>query len=245
LICYLYSFAFGLKADVKDNLFFVDESVVAFPCGAYVILYNIETKTQKFLSVSGNLPQNRSILSSSFLESFAASNTTDTGSKWPQYSSGVNANGPQSTSIAAHHSTNPTTRSGPSGAGPASFHGAADHDVGAAVPKRVAHAPHIPSMSFVVTGIAVTLDRKFLAVAEKVTWIEQGGLLSASSPTPQYTSERALVTIWELSTMKRKKILFSQEASTKVSQWSLGALGSKNSRTLVCSSVIIFSEFFG
>ena len=43
---------FGLKADVKGNVLFIDEQTIVYPAGANVILYNIETKTQKFIHMS-------------------------------------------------------------------------------------------------------------------------------------------------------------------------------------------------
>ncbi|KAI8852315.1 WD40-repeat-containing domain protein [Chytridium lagenaria] len=43
---------FGLKGDVKDNIAFLDEQTVIYPAGANAILYNTETKSQKFIPVS-------------------------------------------------------------------------------------------------------------------------------------------------------------------------------------------------
>ncbi|KAG5457124.1 MAG: hypothetical protein BJ554DRAFT_2948, partial [Olpidium bornovanus] len=39
-------------ADVKDNVCFLDEQTIFYPAGANSILYNVETKTQKFIPVS-------------------------------------------------------------------------------------------------------------------------------------------------------------------------------------------------
>ena len=38
---------FGLKADVKNNIFFVEEHLVAYPCGHNVVLLNLETRAQQ------------------------------------------------------------------------------------------------------------------------------------------------------------------------------------------------------
>ena len=41
---------FGLKGDVANNVAFQDEQTIIYPSGSNCILYNIETKTQKFIS---------------------------------------------------------------------------------------------------------------------------------------------------------------------------------------------------
>ncbi|TPX33526.1 hypothetical protein SmJEL517_g03626 [Synchytrium microbalum] len=43
--------AFGLSARVKSNIHFADEQTVLYPAGANVILYNVETKAQRFIPV--------------------------------------------------------------------------------------------------------------------------------------------------------------------------------------------------
>ncbi|KAJ3117421.1 Cilia- and flagella-associated protein 57 [Phlyctochytrium bullatum] len=43
---------FGLKGDVKDNIAYLDEQTVLYPAGSNAILYNTETKTQKFIPVT-------------------------------------------------------------------------------------------------------------------------------------------------------------------------------------------------
>lgn len=43
---------FGLKGDVKNNIFYVEEQNVLYPAGNNAIIYNTETKTQKFLSIA-------------------------------------------------------------------------------------------------------------------------------------------------------------------------------------------------
>ena len=41
---------FGLKADVKDNVHYLDEQTVLYPAGHNVVIFNIEQKTQRFIS---------------------------------------------------------------------------------------------------------------------------------------------------------------------------------------------------
>ncbi|TPX47853.1 hypothetical protein SeLEV6574_g02417 [Synchytrium endobioticum] len=43
--------AFGLSARVKSNIHFADEQSVLYPTGANVVLYNVETKAQRFIPV--------------------------------------------------------------------------------------------------------------------------------------------------------------------------------------------------
>lgn len=43
---------FGIKGDVKDNIGFMDEQTVLYPAGANTVLYNTETKNQKFIPVT-------------------------------------------------------------------------------------------------------------------------------------------------------------------------------------------------
>mmetsp|Transcript_31019 Transcript_31019/g.42984 ORF Transcript_31019/g.42984 Transcript_31019/m.42984 type:complete len:1197 (+) Transcript_31019:119-3709(+) len=40
---------FGLKGDVKDNIFYIDDATVIFPAGHNAVLYNTEQKVQKFI----------------------------------------------------------------------------------------------------------------------------------------------------------------------------------------------------
>ena len=40
---------FGLKADVKDNIWFVDENLIVYPVGHNAVVYNCETRLQKFM----------------------------------------------------------------------------------------------------------------------------------------------------------------------------------------------------
>ena len=43
-------FLFGLKGDVKPNIFFLDEGqTVIYPCGHNVIIFNIDDKSQKYI----------------------------------------------------------------------------------------------------------------------------------------------------------------------------------------------------
>ncbi|TRY85109.1 hypothetical protein DNTS_023049 [Danionella cerebrum] len=43
------SHVFGLRAAVKNNLLFLDEQTIIFPCGNNCVRYNIDTKQQKFI----------------------------------------------------------------------------------------------------------------------------------------------------------------------------------------------------
>ena len=40
---------FGIKADVKDNICYLDEQTVLYPAGSNVVIFNTEQKTQKFI----------------------------------------------------------------------------------------------------------------------------------------------------------------------------------------------------
>lgn len=42
-------FIAGLKGDVKDNIFFLNENEVIYPAGHNVIIFNIEDKTQRYI----------------------------------------------------------------------------------------------------------------------------------------------------------------------------------------------------
>ncbi|KAJ3363138.1 Cilia- and flagella-associated protein 57 [Allomyces javanicus] len=43
--------AFGLKADVRGNVHWLDDSTAVYPCGANTVIYHAETKSQKFIPV--------------------------------------------------------------------------------------------------------------------------------------------------------------------------------------------------
>ncbi len=43
-----YRHAFGLKANVKNNLHFFDETQILYPAGHTTVLYYIDQKTQRF-----------------------------------------------------------------------------------------------------------------------------------------------------------------------------------------------------
>ncbi len=45
------AFCFGLKADVRDNICFLDEQTVLYPAGSSLIVYNVDTRTQRFIQV--------------------------------------------------------------------------------------------------------------------------------------------------------------------------------------------------
>lgn len=46
----LHRHAFGLKGDVRDNFCYLDEQTVIFPVGHNTVVFNLEQKTQRFLS---------------------------------------------------------------------------------------------------------------------------------------------------------------------------------------------------
>lgn len=43
---------FGLKGDVNGNIFYIDEANLIYPAGSNIIIYNTESKTQKFVPSS-------------------------------------------------------------------------------------------------------------------------------------------------------------------------------------------------
>ena len=43
---------FGVKANVKDGLHYLDDFVVAYSAGHHVVKYNIESKVQEFINGS-------------------------------------------------------------------------------------------------------------------------------------------------------------------------------------------------
>ena len=45
-------YVFGLKGDVNGNIFYIDEACVVYPAGSNIIIYNTESKTQKFVPTS-------------------------------------------------------------------------------------------------------------------------------------------------------------------------------------------------
>jgi hypothetical protein len=42
-------YAFGLKADVSDNVCYLDEQNVVYPSGGTVVIYNIDQQSQRFI----------------------------------------------------------------------------------------------------------------------------------------------------------------------------------------------------
>eukprot|EP00658_Telonema_sp_P-2_P045103 TRINITY_DN3300_c0_g1_i7.p1 TRINITY_DN3300_c0_g1~~TRINITY_DN3300_c0_g1_i7.p1 ORF type:complete len:159 (-),score=35.49 TRINITY_DN3300_c0_g1_i7:34-510(-) len=42
--------AFGIKADVKDNLAYTEEATIVFPAGNNVVICNVDQKTQRFIA---------------------------------------------------------------------------------------------------------------------------------------------------------------------------------------------------
>lgn len=42
-------FFFGLKGDVKNNVFFVEDNTVVYPCGHNVVVYNMADKSQRYI----------------------------------------------------------------------------------------------------------------------------------------------------------------------------------------------------
>ena len=45
-------YTFGLKGEVSQNVSYLDEQNIIYPAGTNLVLYNIDQKTQKFLSFS-------------------------------------------------------------------------------------------------------------------------------------------------------------------------------------------------
>lgn len=45
---------FGLKSDVSNNVWYLDEQTIVYPSGSNCILYNIDQRTQKFIPCSEN-----------------------------------------------------------------------------------------------------------------------------------------------------------------------------------------------
>ena len=41
---------FGIKADVKDNIWYIDDMQVVFPVGNNIVLHNVEQKIQRFIA---------------------------------------------------------------------------------------------------------------------------------------------------------------------------------------------------
>lgn len=41
---------FGLKGDVQGNLFYYDDQRVIYPAGHNVVIYNVDEKTQTYIS---------------------------------------------------------------------------------------------------------------------------------------------------------------------------------------------------
>lgn len=51
--------AYGIRNDLSDILFFVDETNVVYAAGAHIVLHNCESNAQKFISLpeNGNVSQ--------------------------------------------------------------------------------------------------------------------------------------------------------------------------------------------
>ena len=51
---------FGLKGDTIDNIHYINDNIILYPCGHNIIIYNIENKTQRFIhgSIDGSLISN-------------------------------------------------------------------------------------------------------------------------------------------------------------------------------------------
>lgn len=52
-MCFLRRHAFGVKADVKDNVAYIDDNRIVFPCGNNVVIHNSDAKFQ--VSIPGGL----------------------------------------------------------------------------------------------------------------------------------------------------------------------------------------------
>lgn len=59
------SHIFGLRSDIPDNIHFIDDGLVLYPAGHGLVLYNMETKAQRFIhgSKGGNLAAANRIVS--------------------------------------------------------------------------------------------------------------------------------------------------------------------------------------
>ena len=44
-------YSFGIKSDVKNNVFYHDEQTLIYPAGTNLVVYNIDQRTQKFLAL--------------------------------------------------------------------------------------------------------------------------------------------------------------------------------------------------
>jgi len=44
-----HRYLFGLKSSVKNNIAFVEENVVVYPCGHNIVVHSIESKEQQFI----------------------------------------------------------------------------------------------------------------------------------------------------------------------------------------------------
>jgi WD40 repeat protein len=42
-------FLFGIKGDVRNNVFFLEDNRVLYPCGHNIIIYHTDEKTQKYI----------------------------------------------------------------------------------------------------------------------------------------------------------------------------------------------------
>lgn len=49
-----HRYVFGLKGDVSNNIAFIDETNLVYPAGANTVIYNTESKSQKFIPASDN-----------------------------------------------------------------------------------------------------------------------------------------------------------------------------------------------
>ena len=45
-------FSFGLKGDVANNVWYLDEQSIIYPAGANLVVFNIDQKAQKFIPCS-------------------------------------------------------------------------------------------------------------------------------------------------------------------------------------------------
>ena len=46
------NFILGLKSNVNNNLVFLDDQTIVYPYGTQCVLYNLDQKSQKFLTIS-------------------------------------------------------------------------------------------------------------------------------------------------------------------------------------------------
>jgi hypothetical protein len=44
---------FGIKGDVRDNVWFFEDHIIVYTCGDNIVIYDLQKKTQKFINSNG------------------------------------------------------------------------------------------------------------------------------------------------------------------------------------------------